>query len=52
MVQKQLFLLLLLAMAKELVPSSHGHISPLVPRNVCQKATLNRSQSYTNNNVV
>lgn len=47
-------ILLLLAMAKELVPSSQGQFfvaapkgSPPVPRNVCQKATLNRNQSYS-----
>lgn len=44
---------LLLAIARELVPSSHGHDfvgapngSAPVPRNVCQNATLNLIQSY------
>jgi hypothetical protein len=53
-------LLLLLAMATELVPSSHGHDlvgapkgSAPVPRNVCQNATLNLNQScgYNINNI-
>lgn len=46
------FLLLLLAMANEFVPSSHGQClvaepngSPPVPLKVCQKATLNLNQS-------
>lgn len=49
-------LLLLFAIATELVPSSHGQYlvaapngSPPVPRNVCQNATLNLIQSYGHN---
>lgn len=51
--EQRTFLLLLLAIATELVPSSHGQTfvgapngSPPVPRNVCQNATLNLIQSY------
>lgn len=50
---QRILLLLLLAIATELVPSSHGQFfvgapngSPPVPRNVCQNATLNLNQSY------
>lgn len=49
-------LLLLFAIATELVPSSHGQYlvaapngSPPVPRNVCQNATLNLIQSCGHN---
>lgn len=52
MLYKRVILLLLLAMSTELVPSSQGQFfvgapngSPPVPRNVCQKATLNLIQS-------
>ena len=45
-----IIILLLLAMAREFVPSSQGQFSigapkgsPLVPRNICQNATLNRT---------